>query len=697
MKKNIIQLFLDKLKLLMYFKSIGSSMKILFLSILLFAGVANSQTLEKWVARYGDDSNSGTELNPYKTVKKALTVINASSGYTNHLINILLDNDPDEDPQIFEEEPWSINKNNTSLIGEVYGALKPIIEFTPTSTNQKMAQINATHVSIKNLEFDFQNVNQDGGTYGIFAQSGSDYTTIENCYLYNSEVTPLTFKNCSSCSVYSNIFGPITQDGSAFSTRKANTISFEADVDNGCDDNEIYWNTIYPNNSHYPINFLHGGQFSSYYSYRNDIDGNRIEGGWTGIFLSNQKDFHVHNNLIYEAKGFSLNTSDPPGVVFDETIDGYGIHIGNASGFTNTWDAGDGAIYNNVLYGNYNVGFTNFKASGVAIINNIFMNNALSGSGTNNWHTFSNYYLSTDPSTFANNLYYTTGSGNNQYLRWKYDNEYDNDPNTTNGIWGSLESNPYIDEDPQLIDPGNYDFEPESGAFVIDAGYDIVTNGYLASSFNGVERPQGSAVDVGAYEAESSESLLRLLSAELTSSNTVELTFSQDLDSSSLARENFYIAKNKVKDVELVNSKKIKLKTSIHNSKKYNIIFLNNIKAANSKGLLKQFNSAVYSSENLGKNNNEIENIVTDFYLFQNYPNPFNPSTKISYSIPKQNLVELKIYDVLGSEVHSLVNEIKEPGQYEVDFNASHLASGVYFYALKAGDFYQTKKLLLLK
>ncbi|MFH0736761.1 MAG: T9SS type A sorting domain-containing protein [bacterium] len=87
----------------------------------------------------------------------------------------------------------------------------------------------------------------------------------------------------------------------------------------------------------------------------------------------------------------------------------------------------------------------------------------------------------------------------------------------------------------------------------------------------------------------------------------------------------------------------------------------------------------------------------TDFNLSQNYPNPFNPATTIKFTIPSANVVTLKVYDILGSEVTTIVNEFKNAGTYEVNFNASNLASGVYFYSLQTGNFAQTKKLLLLK
>jgi hypothetical protein len=85
------------------------------------------------------------------------------------------------------------------------------------------------------------------------------------------------------------------------------------------------------------------------------------------------------------------------------------------------------------------------------------------------------------------------------------------------------------------------------------------------------------------------------------------------------------------------------------------------------------------------------------YSLAQNYPNPFNPSTKISFALPKAGNVELKIYDILGREVTTLVNEFRIAGNYTVDFNAANLASGVYFYRIKSGDFIDTKKMVLMK
>lgn len=94
----------------------------------------------------------------------------------------------------------------------------------------------------------------------------------------------------------------------------------------------------------------------------------------------------------------------------------------------------------------------------------------------------------------------------------------------------------------------------------------------------------------------------------------------------------------------------------------------------------------------------EEENYSPDqLILEQNFPNPFNPETTIKYTVPEKSDISLKVYNVLGNEVAELVNETQEQGSYSINFNASELSSGVYFYTLKAGNTADTKKLILLR
>jgi hypothetical protein len=89
--------------------------------------------------------------------------------------------------------------------------------------------------------------------------------------------------------------------------------------------------------------------------------------------------------------------------------------------------------------------------------------------------------------------------------------------------------------------------------------------------------------------------------------------------------------------------------------------------------------------------------VPAEFVLSQNYPNPFNPSTRISYFVPKESFISIKVYDFLGREVTTLVNETKSTGSYELSLDASSLPSGTYFYTLIADNYSTTKKMILLK
>jgi hypothetical protein len=93
----------------------------------------------------------------------------------------------------------------------------------------------------------------------------------------------------------------------------------------------------------------------------------------------------------------------------------------------------------------------------------------------------------------------------------------------------------------------------------------------------------------------------------------------------------------------------------------------------------------------------QFDEIPTEFSLSQNYPNPFNPATSIQYQVSSVSLMSLVVYDILGNEIETLISEEKPAGTYELTWNASNLTSGIYFYQLKAGEYISTKKMILLK
>jgi hypothetical protein len=96
-------------------------------------------------------------------------------------------------------------------------------------------------------------------------------------------------------------------------------------------------------------------------------------------------------------------------------------------------------------------------------------------------------------------------------------------------------------------------------------------------------------------------------------------------------------------------------------------------------------------------NGNYTNELPVSFNLEQNYPNPFNPNTTIKFSIPKEVMVNLNVYNILGEKVKELKNEVMKPGYYDVKFDATDLASGIYLYTIKAGEYLDTKKMILLK
>ena len=116
----------------------------------------------------------------------------------------------------------------------------------------------------------------------------------------------------------------------------------------------------------------------------------------------------------------------------------------------------------------------------------------------------------------------------------------------------------------------------------------------------------------------------------------------------------------------------------------------NNLWIATSDGLF------VYNSNGIVGINDQ-SSIINDFQLFQNYPNPFNPTTKINYELRITNYVTLKVHDLQGKEIATLLNERQNSGLHSVNFNSSGLASGIYFYTLKTGSFSETKRMVLIK
>jgi hypothetical protein len=104
-----------------------------------------------------------------------------------------------------------------------------------------------------------------------------------------------------------------------------------------------------------------------------------------------------------------------------------------------------------------------------------------------------------------------------------------------------------------------------------------------------------------------------------------------------------------------------------------------------------------YLAFNVGVSDIKSSDLISEFIIHQNFPNPFNPTTTIKYHIPELCFVTINIYDVLGNEITTLVNEERPAGAYTIQFDSNGLSSGTYFYRIKAGSFIKTKKMVLLR
>ncbi|MCC6550163.1 MAG: T9SS type A sorting domain-containing protein [Ignavibacteriaceae bacterium] len=143
---------------------------------------------------------------------------------------------------------------------------------------------------------------------------------------------------------------------------------------------------------------------------------------------------------------------------------------------------------------------------------------------------------------------------------------------------------------------------------------------------------------------------------------------------------------------------------SSNNGNNWQSVFNENIYRAFAHDLKIEENSLFIATNSYGlyelqipTNVNEEINHATTFQLFQNHPNPFNPTTKIKFYIPKSAIVKIRVYDILGNEVNTILDEYKHIGNYEIEFIANDLSSGVYFYRMISGNYSETKKMILLR
>jgi predicted outer membrane repeat protein len=349
------------------------------------------------------------------------------------------------------------------------------------------------------------------------------------------------------------------------------------------------------------------------------------------------------------------------------------------------------------------------------IINNTFSNN----SATNGGALY--FSLSSNPD-FINNIFWgnTSPFGSQVYIA--NDNS---DPNFFNCIvqdgtlgfvgpgaagnyTGSYLNN--INANPLFVGSGDHPFAITENSPAVDAGRPD-TSGLNLPPFDFVGNPRidNGIIDIGAYEypSEIPVELTSFIASVNGNSVYLEWTTASETNNQGFEIKRCVIS-NGVRNLIWENVGFVEGKGTATETNHYTFMD-NSLSPGKYQYRLKQIDyDGTFTYSN--KIEIEINNTPTDFTLYQNYPNPFNPSTTISWQSPVGGHQTLKVFDVLGNEVATLVDEYKPAGSYEVELNihsgeGRNLTSGVYFYQLKAGDpsagsgqgFVETKKLMLIK
>jgi predicted outer membrane repeat protein len=399
----------------------------------------------------------------------------------------------------------------------------------------------------------------------------------------------------------------------------------------------------------------------------------------------------ISNNIATNSGGAIFNHFSSPtlnnSVITNNSAveNGGAIHITTSSFPTIT----NSTIANNSAK---NGGVVSFTSSGqVTLYNSVIWGNVASGLG--------------------NQFYLNSSSSSNVTLNYSCYSNSTNDIYISNGTVTATNNN--ITSDPQFVDAGNGDYRVLGISQCIDAGLsdyntELTDIRGLPRKLNKTTGAEG-IIDMGAYEFKVNTDPLPVELTSFTASlsegkvtlnwqTATEINnYGFEVQRSGVSSRLSAVSGQRSDDWEKIGF----VEGHGNNNSIIDYSFIDdNLKSDKYFYRLKQIdNDGSFSySETV---NVEIGELPTIFELSQNYPNPFNPSTRIKFAIPvstSNSLVTLIVYDVMGSEVTTLVNEQKPAGEYEVVFNGSELSSGVYFYQLTGGSYFSSvKKLLLMK
>lgn len=780
-------------------------MRSFIILLLLFSSTCFPQSTI-YVSTSGNDNNNGSIQYPFSTIQKAID--EASEG---DFISIASGTYYD---------PIVIDKNNISIYaadleskpviianGDKFATLDGVIRWTSNSLN-KYDNVTVDGIIIRNATANYK-------LRGIWINGNNN--KVMNCELYSIKRTGIVVQgenNLISHNVVDTILG--YQD-----TLRGNNISVESYYDSETQTrrnsqyNEISWNTLKNNLTHYAVNIFPDTKDSNQASMEgNIIKYNTINNNGGGIYTRFQRNMEIIGNVISNSK-FSSSWE----------VNGTGITLTYNDDFPNAhtipFDAGTIKIYNNTIVKNDINGILNDNSNSLLIYNNIFVDHQ---SALGHGHICFNFPAASINS--SNKIDYNIYNGSGY---WKWGNDSGNSTSSFNS-WKSLtkmDSNSSSNLDPLFTDYANNDFTLQYHSPAKNIGLSLY-NENVKEDVTGNPRPDWKySMDIGAYEVADAQIKVGVegdglsfpvnftltgigkrwtkntsgtfsIAAGTTFNSSKSVTYAepdtnkwygwhyqwvhQNTDSNLAFQHGFYKLE-KGTDYIYIDTRDaltnyrpniyikytatgffVKEENTFLSIQNGTIIRIWEINRGNTDSLPGFWNNALLlinennnprlvwgeynrsSSYNLYRNGNNIGNLNSleyldgdilisqngpnftynvkangtapfsnqasvngNFYkqmfsnqkenysLSQNYPNPFNPTTTISFSIANKEQVIIKIFNIIGQEVATILNESLEAGTYKRIFNAGKLSSGIYFYRITAGHFYEIKKLQVLK
>ena len=540
-----------------------------------------------------------------------------------------------------------------------------------------------------------------GSVYGIYNSNSTDSTaTYSNMVfnLYNNGTTGSIYGYYnfgSPAAGYENVYNNTIHDLLANTSGVCIGMNVASGTSTNTGEKNVYGNVVYniENDSigqtggirvdYVNVGYIHGNQVYGISNNENDASLPAAYGMLLGATVT-YANYTVYNNMISEVYapvsnsalgvlGLWINGGDTSNVFYNT------IYMDSSSTGTNTGN-----------YALYIAGTTD-----ATLKNNIIINNFTPAGTGGNIGIFKASGVIYNPASNNNNVYVPTGALNYFYY----------DGTTTYATFGAYqtavapaETNSFPENSPFMnVATHPYNLDMKTTVATLCEGGAMPIAG-ITTDIHGTTR-NGTTPDVGADEFNGIGPVTQAPTLVAPSNNAVlvELNPLMNWDNTTYAL-NYHIListdstfGSSLYDSDTISASQVQLP---NNFLAVNTKYYWKVSGKNSLG------EGPFSSVwnfTTGVTNIEPTSLPTVFELYQNYPNPFNPTTKIKFDIPKSSFVSLKVYDITGREVATLVNSDLEPQRYEVEWNGAQFASGVYFFRITAGDFVKVQKMILTK